>query len=322
MPDIYAHILCAEGALDRLPLEVTSIIKEYMAPYRLGAQGPDFFFYYNAEPWNDDEGFSKIGGRVHTESIDEFFITAADYIKEGKDSLPKETLNLYISYLAGFLTHYALDSTAHPYIYYTSGINAGNNHKYLEGSIDTLLMLYYGSRNSGKLIKQTQKNKVKIAEFISYLLSKVFDLKIPKHKIAKSFDDISKIISMLYDPNHLKKPIISKLDKKLSLKGKVISAITPTKLIKGVDYLNLKKKTWYNPSDDSIQSNESFLELHEKAKILSAELIKSMYTYVSGEPSEFPKNIGNKSYDTGLPGKHKKVYEDVIIHWQDAYFGW
>lgn len=319
MPDIYAHVLCAEGALKKMPIQIKALIEKNMPAYRLGAQGPDFFFYYNIEPWKDDEGFPKIGNKLHSEKINQFFLSAAKYIKDNKKYFSVDKIELYLAYISGFLTHYALDSIAHPYIYYISGIEAGKNHKYLEGSIDTLLMLFYGKRNSGKLIRQEKSKKTELAEFVSHQMLDVFDMYIPKYKIMQSFDDFSRTVSFLYDPSHLKKKIFSKLDKALNLDGLLITAATPTKLIKDVDYLNLKRKTWYYPADSNLKSNLSFIDLHEKAKNISVDYIKSMFDYINEEENDFPGNLGNKCYDTGLPEKRDMKYQDISVDWRKAY---
>lgn len=336
MPDIYAHILCAEDAIARVKnKDARQILIDEIDSYRLGAQGPDFFYYYNILPWKDDKGFPQIGNVAHSENIDSFFTNAAKIIKEQspsgafkRDSQGKiipsvdfsaQSSRIKFAYLAGFLSHHALDSRAHPYIFYVSGIDSGCNHKFFEASIDTILMKYRGARNSSELIRPERGTKEIIAALIYQNMKDVFGIKISIADVLKAFEDFASTVNLLYDPFKIKRLPFGVLDKALGLKGFAASSGTPAKLKAGVDYLNLRKKTWIYPADEGIKSDDSFLDIIIKATNASAELADLLYSDLLGENADFKKNLSKNSYDTGLEGKRKMQHENIIVHWTELY---
>ena len=53
MSDMLNHYCCGREALDALPEHSTmnAIILNHYDAYRLGTQGPDFFYYHHPMPW-------------------------------------------------------------------------------------------------------------------------------------------------------------------------------------------------------------------------------------------------------------------------------
>ena len=96
MPDYFSHGVCAEVIYEKLQSKYKSRIKNKTL-YLLGAQGGDLFFAYNIKPTK-----SNLGRSLHrTEAV----------------ALFERLITANPSYVAGFATHYALDSTLHPKIY-------------------------------------------------------------------------------------------------------------------------------------------------------------------------------------------------------------
>lgn len=95
MPDYFSHIICANKIYERLNKAEKDAIANHDL-YRLGAQGGDVFFTYELSVKNN------LGKRMHSMPAEELFNKLGGCNK---------------SYIAGFATHYALDSTLHPEIY-------------------------------------------------------------------------------------------------------------------------------------------------------------------------------------------------------------
>ncbi len=104
MPDIAMHHTFGREVLEILPEAIQKEMTE--APYSFALYGPDPWFMYKIGT-KTREGR---GRRMHTTKTGAFLTALAEKAKDGTD--PR---NLF-SYLAGFLCHYALDATAHPYI--------------------------------------------------------------------------------------------------------------------------------------------------------------------------------------------------------------
>ena len=77
--------------------------------YAWGAQGPDFFFCHRFLPFQKGESLQAYGNRLHEELPSKVLGALRDFLR-------KHSGKVYRSYVEGFVFHYALDSTAHPYI--------------------------------------------------------------------------------------------------------------------------------------------------------------------------------------------------------------
>ena len=115
MPSIYTHNYFAKDVEKKLVKTNNLKIKDnrYMLIF---AQSFDNLFYYNVLSLKKGAKIRNLGHYAHTHNILDYFVNLISYIKENK---------LYddpnLGYLYGSVCHYALDSTAHPYVHYFSG---------------------------------------------------------------------------------------------------------------------------------------------------------------------------------------------------------
>lgn len=131
MPTTYTHDLFGKEVYRKMPGEMRRLVKEFGELYRIGLHGPDILFYY---------GFGKNrvnqhGVRLHGEAAAPFFERGAFLVrKNGDDAL--------LVYLLGFVCHFMLDSTCHPYINTTVAKEVG--HGEIEKELDRRLMVKTG----------------------------------------------------------------------------------------------------------------------------------------------------------------------------------
>ena len=107
MPSTYAHYCFGKAVYRRLPQEIQEEIKAYSPLYMTGLHGPDILFYYKPLKSN---AINQIGYRMHGRPAVEFFEKAwmrAKELSEGRGGF---------AYLYGFICHFALDHSCHPYI--------------------------------------------------------------------------------------------------------------------------------------------------------------------------------------------------------------
>ncbi len=104
MSSLVTHYFFAERLLPTLPEKAREIIVAYPEHYYLGAQGPDMFFYYLVSKKHE------IGAKIHSMPLMDFIEKNADWIRRGP------VLSPAWAYFFGFLTHFSLDMTVHPYI--------------------------------------------------------------------------------------------------------------------------------------------------------------------------------------------------------------
>lgn len=112
MPALITHQLFGERCLDALPAGTVRGTDE-RAAFSIGTQGPDpLFFRFSTLP-SRFTACHKLSSTMHRTKVAQAFSTLAVALREL--SVLDERVGR--AWALGFITHYALDSTAHPWIY-------------------------------------------------------------------------------------------------------------------------------------------------------------------------------------------------------------
>lgn len=129
MPAEYTHQIIAEKVYEKLPEEIRSHARELFS-FDLGAQGADIFYFLH--PFRR----RNLGKIFHNEKVYETF--------ESFRKAAVGTDNTVLSYIFGYITHYAADCIFHPYVYSLTQkmIDAEPTrrvrwHSYIESDLDT-----------------------------------------------------------------------------------------------------------------------------------------------------------------------------------------
>ena len=140
MPDMLAHSEVAEAARLRLPRgPLADVLLTEHPAYRVGAQGPDFFFYSHVWPGSRSRG--DLAFLVHRHKMGEVFRTMLAAAAEA----PPAERRVLTAWTCGYAAHLCADATAHPWILYWTGDVTGRDaaarrrHGTLEASIDVTL---------------------------------------------------------------------------------------------------------------------------------------------------------------------------------------
>ena len=163
MPSTYAHYHFGDLAYPSLSTELKSTITKYRDLFNIGVHGPDILFY--TEPYHKCP-ISQRGFDMHGELASDFFSQAKVAYQNRSNN--KEAMQ---AYLLGFLTHFCLDTTDHPYI--EAKIHASNvSHTLIEVEYDRHLLVQDGyedplSRDLVQHIKPTTFNADIIQTFFS-----------------------------------------------------------------------------------------------------------------------------------------------------------
>lgn len=122
MPDIAVHTQFGAEVIDRLQADIDRRI------YDFGLLGPDPYLFYRwyIPPFRNR--VSRYASVMHRTRTGEFLIELANRAVNNSE---------VFSYLCGFLCHYALDSTAHPYIN-SLAHNSGAMHMAIEHKLDLM----------------------------------------------------------------------------------------------------------------------------------------------------------------------------------------
>ena len=107
MPSTYAHRRFGANVLDHLPAPLRKKLEAHRELYDIGLHGPDLLFYYHAEK---STPVAALGNAMHDEPGRMFFDRARRVVHEEADR------EAALAYALGFVCHFALDSTCHPYV--------------------------------------------------------------------------------------------------------------------------------------------------------------------------------------------------------------
>jgi len=309
MPDIVTHHYFARKTLELLPKKIRE--KLNLDLYNFASGGPDpFFFIAFLNPKKSARALS-FGGKMHRENTKMFF---AEMIK-----ITKEDKKLF-SYLAGFTTHYYLDSTIHPYVYHITGeyrkddnttLEYRGLHTKLERAIDSYFIRYYYNREPHKFkihkeILKLKKLDITLKESFDKLYFNVYGLKEGFQYVNKAIKYQRRFYFLIFDRFGLKNKLLSIIDNnKIRIDLKNLTYYK--KEINDLDIFNKNKNRWRNPVDNKIISNDSFFELFKAAKEKSLSAIKTIYDYIyNNEAFIIEEYFNNLSYITGLDCEDKR----------------
>ena len=251
MPSTYAHYRLGTDVLRKLDPELRSIAEGHRQLYDIGLHGPDLLFYYDALHRNP---VSRVGFSMHDCPGRDFFGPARDALSKMPDRGAGE------AYLMGFVCHFALDSTCHPYI--EDVINdTGIAHTKIEGEFDRLLLERDGRdpvrQSLVAHIRPSRENAEAIAGFFPTVTAE---------QVEKALEDMVRYNGLLVCPGRLKRWMVVRTLRKTGNYDDMIGLV-----------LNRDGDPACDPS------NARLTELYGESVELSAELIRDLHAYLSGE---------------------------------------
>ena len=130
MPSTYAHRRFGADVLALLPDGLRATLEQHRELYDMGLHGPDLMFYYKALQSNP---VNRLGNAMHEQKGEVFFTRARTVVENAPDK------DAALAYTLGFVCHFALDSTCHPYVEaYVR--ESGVGHCEIETEFDNALM--------------------------------------------------------------------------------------------------------------------------------------------------------------------------------------
>lgn len=275
MPSVISHDLLAKQVYDNIDSKNTDKVM-----FLLGALGPDFLY---AAKVRNNKDITKLGSLYHHSDADKalrVFIETAQSID-----------NSAYSFALGFLTHYALDSTAHPFVLATVDemlpecrrATKKTLHDKIEINLDVIIL----REKTGKIPSEVQLKELvpsngevlkSVAELWSKASKKLFDYDVSYEQIIRAYADFRKFLNRYQDNTGLKKPFYRHLESIRNMPPIHSSRIRSIVEDDDYDYSNTSKNVW---SHNGIQSDATFFELFEEAADLGEKLISCA---VNNEP--------------------------------------
>jgi len=316
MPSVLTHYGFNKEVLDN-KLE---FLKNNEDIYLLGAQGPDPFFFYGIIPFCKNKNAKKVrgyGSKLHKIAPSDVFLL---FFKFADESEAKDVL---YSYILGAGLHYVLDRKLHPYVYYKTGFSKDKkkkrryyvNHTLLETNIDVLLMegIFKKYKTNPSSSIKSEINKV---DYVSKMYGKLAkellkEDKIDDYSFKEAYKQMYRLEKLLYSKRGIKKGFANCL-----FKNTPLNTMMHPKFVKDdekIDYLNLKKSEWKDPTLETVYI-KSVLDLIEEAKIDASEwtMIVSEYYSNKGNDIKLKNFIKGIIYDGYSEGSEMKVFENVF----------
>ena len=322
MPSILTHYYMAMHVKENLSSDaLVSTIEKYPSEFIIGAQGPDIWLYHYAIPWKNSEICAisdELGELVHAERVNDFFADCLNTIRYTEDE--EKTLAM-ISYVAGHLCHWALDSTAHPFVYYrTDGSTEETRywHCRYEAMLDNYIMDFLRDEKREfqpirKLLSHDDLCEEAIQEVYYSAFKNVWDVEIQDGFAHDALKDFKTILTWTNREGFLYRTL-ALVETMTHSDWKYTSHFITGKKDDTRDILNLTHQRWFHPCDASEVHNESFIELIEQAVVKGSRAL-DLFADALGkkEDEEFLLDfIGNRNYETGYDHKESMKYFNPI----------
>lgn len=296
MPAFITHELLGPHVYQVLPKSLQNIIDRHPSAYFWGLQGPDLLFFRDII-----KGKSPLpvyGAKMHSELTKELFEELGNAITENSNSPKGEIL---LSYVMGFIGHYALDITAHPYIFFLQAREEENNtngiirgiHNRIECDIDTVLYQkkhgqHVNKYKPSKKMLGTPATHEPISELYARILWRVYGIKVKKSEIMFCFSDARKMFFFMLDPLNGLVLNSVRIYEKLIKKPNYFSSHIRRKNVEE-DVLNLTHQSWHNLNIPDLDDSRDFIDLFSQATEKSKELIISLHSWLqNAHPGHFP----------------------------------
>ena len=299
MPASYVHQSVAASTLHALSLfESPSLRSAALA----GSEGPDPLFF-SVIPTPGQPLVPKVGSLLHTRKTDDFLLALADSCAASA---------LTRAYCCGFFSHYAADTTFHPFVYAHAlcedGSYSSTLHCTLEHQMETL---HYRRQGHAKGLpvqmsgfeQLNSGEKDEIARALSQAIDRVFPGEnLSTFRVRRSFDDAVALCRMLRSERGVKFRALGGLLKPFHMDAPLHAHMMPAEPPEK-DIFNDANRPWASIWVPGETRTESFDDLYAAAVKRSSELISAANGYMLKSTSYATLRAlhGGLSYDSGLP---------------------
>lgn len=299
MPASYVHQRVAAHAADALHLfDAPSARAALLA----GSEGPDPFFF---SPLSAPGApfLPRVASMMHTQRTDDLLLALADACRGSE---------LLRAYCCGFFSHYAADTTFHPFVYAHSlderGAYSGNAHCTLEHQLETLLYRREGHADGlpvqmAGLAALDASQRAQIARALCRALSAVFPaVALTPARVRRSFEDAVNLCRLLRSEDGRKYRALGAALAPLRLTRTLHAHMMPLQVPRA-DIANDAHAPWASIWTPNQTRRDSFCDLFAAAVARSQALMACADGCMLGRASFASLRAlhGGYSYDSGLP---------------------
>lgn len=299
MPSGYLHKRCAEQAC-----ALSGVTPAPHGALIFGAQGPDPLFLLGMFPLRPSGKPLLYGHTLHMARTGAF-LRALLATARGRGAAER-------AYAMGFLTHYALDSTVHPYVYAHSATKKGryssSTHMRLEKRWDSLYYRRDGYRGTSVTMPGVLESKAdwpKIAALVAEACRAVYpDMNLTEAMLLTAYRDSVRANRLSHSPSGVKYALVWLLERLIGKPRLATSHMAP-RFLSQKDIENRAHLPWHAGANPGVARREGLDELFEAAVRRAAELLAAANQFYDGALDEAALHavIGNVGYDTGMESR-------------------
>ena len=234
MPNIITHILFTDDVYEKLDDPKYDFLESRLQLMEVGGNGPDFLFFHNLNPTSfmKKTPLRKIGNEVHSHSINDFYASAVASIQKEKDPEIRQDM---MTYTCGHLCHWALDSIAHPYVFYRTGRCTGKSswwHHRFESLIDAIMLKVkndctISDFKAYETCEVSLEQARAIARIYVPAIRNVYKVDVLPHQILESLNDWCFVEKLFYDKKGTKFKISHSFEKVLRTESMISGFFVP-----------------------------------------------------------------------------------------------
>ena len=309
MPGFITHYICGQAILNTVSPDAKNTIQQHQQLYNIGTQGPDIFFYYI--PGLLKKRSRDIGTQMHKHHFGAFI----GHMIDSLIASPESERPALMAYISGFLTHYALDASAHPYVYSKTGVRQKGdtakaikysvNHRKFETAIDVLMLDLMSSKQPSdyklwELINVEEAPAQIASDAMSAAIHASHQRYISPKEVYRAMVYMINITWVIQSRKGRRKRFMELIENLTIGEALLTSIVHMQEVTSGVDYMNIAHSPWGLPGTEA--RTESFVELYGNAVSNGAQMIDSLWGYIQGNITKegLMLAIGDRSLSTGF----------------------
>ena len=235
-------------------------------------------------------------------------------------SLTGQAKDIFTSFIAGYLTHWSLDTVAHPFVFYRSGKIGGKTkywHFRFESMLDTLMvkevfkddLSKYPTKNFMKL---SSVEKKVIASGVSETFTNTYKEEMKVEEAIRCMNHATGVLHILFDPNTRWFQWVQKFEEKKGYLWKFSSHMVIGEPDGEFDVLNRNHSVWKNPTDPDSAYTDSFMDLFDKAIERGLQAIGQFEMMLNKKIVSMADVMQDRQFNTGTnDGKKMVVYDSI-----------
>jgi hypothetical protein len=331
MPDMFAHYLVAEAAAQRT--DAGWLLAGAYDAYKVGAQGPDVFFYSRLV--RGRRGRPNLAHLTHRHQMDAAFRSMLGRAAAS----PAGERGAAFAFVAGYAAHLCLDAEAHPWVlYWTGDITDGadpaakpeayRRHGILEASVDVILTRERSDDTAWlrrqRLLRLPPAQATTAATLLSGMMSDVYGVAFTPAEGRSAFRAMEWVYTTMSDPRALATRLLGMVAPAVDKTGVVRTQIYPETPAPAAARLYAGRRDWYNPSLPDEPRTTTFAEILETATAETTRCLEAIAAVADRDAAvdEAVAVIGDRSMLTGLPCDDPRprvaFAPDRDLIWEDA----